>query len=248
LLLHIYRTPSIGVLFRYYKEDSITERICVCPTLEGAVSAFPYKGEFVNVLMRRRKDNYLAIYTTETNRFLDWNEISDKVPDSYLTKECWILEPFKSKPQIIKVKKLTLSKYNKHVNLYGGQVKEFEYEADTVEYDRCKEFILLSKRMLNKFSKIANEYNFKIEVMENKHIHLEHIYGVRSTKKYRWIKVNAFIPSGVSIAPLWLLDNEQNNFAIRKKIIFKEGVYTNKNIKDYYCYNDFDKELIENAV
>lgn len=226
-------TPRVPV-YRCKEEDNTTKRICVCPSLEEAVSAFPYKGYFVNSLLMRKKDNYLSVFTTETDKYLDHEQIHDRVPDSHLTKEHWILEPFKAKPQIIKINKLTLTGYNKYICEYHGQVKELDYEPDTVQYDRYEEFTLLSRQMFNKFRKIAENNEMSIDILEDRHMRLMHRYDVPSTKRYRWIVIRVYIPSGVSVAPLWLLNDKQNEFAMRKKILFREGVEVDYDDDDIY--------------
>lgn len=226
----IPRVPT----YRCKEEDSTTKRICVCPSLEEAISAFPYKGYFANFSLRRKKDNYLSVFKANTDKYLDHEQINDRVPDSHITKEHWILEPFKSKPQIIKINKLILTGYNKYTCEYHGQVKELEYEADTVQYDRYEEFTLLSKKMFNKFCKIVNSNGMGIDVLEDRHMRLMHLHDVPSTKRYRWIVVRVYIPSGVSVAPLWLLNDKQNEFAMRKKILFREGVEVDYDADDIY--------------
>jgi hypothetical protein len=221
-------------IYRCKEEDSITKRICVCPSLEEAISAFPYKGYFANFLLTRKKDNYLSVFKTNTDNYLDHEQIHDRVPDPHITKEHWLLEPFKSKPQIIKINKLTLTGYNKYTYEYHGQVKELEYEADTVQYDRYEEFTLLSKQMFNKFCKVADNNGMSIDILEDRHMRLMHRYDVPSTKRYRWIVVKVHIPSGVSVAPLWLLNDKQNEFAMKKKILFIEGVEVDYDDDDIY--------------
>lgn len=212
--------------YRCKDEDSSIKRICVCPTIRDAISAFPYKGKFVNWDMRRKKNNYLSVYKLKSNNFLTDEQILDKVPDAYLTKEHWILEPVKATPTLIKIKKLTLSKYNKYTSEYSGEVKSLEYETDISDCDREEEFVFISKKNFKKFSKIAAQNNIQVEVLEDKHVQMpHHYYNDPTTKKYRWIKVKIHIPAGVSIAPLWLIDEEQNNLAMRKKFSIKEWVY-----------------------
>lgn len=212
-------------------EDITQRRICVCPTIKDAINAFPYKEDIVNWHMKFYKDTYLAVYDINTNDYISDKELNGLVPDVHITKEHWILNPFKIKPQMLKIKDMKLEHYNMYLNKHYGFLKKLEYEMDTVNYDRTEEFIFLSKNLYNKFVKIANELCMSIELIEDKHIHLQTFYFIETTKKYRWIKVKVFVPAGVSLSKLWLLNNNQNKFALRKKILFEE-------------YKEFDIELI----
>ena len=223
--------PRIPI-YRCEEEDNITPRICVCKTLEGAVGAFPYKGYFVNVLMRKKRDVYLNYYELESENYRSDKELQEYVPDAHITGEHWILNPVLATSHLIKIKKLVLSRFNKYTNTYSGAVKELEYENCIEDFDRVEEFIFLSKSNFNKFKKLSNKNNIKFEILEDKHMKLAHYYCSNTTKNYRWIKVKAFVPAGADLTSLWLLNDKQNDFAIRKKILFREA-YNFDEIEDF---------------
>lgn len=56
---------------------------------------------------------------------------------------------------------------------------------------------------------MAKNQGMTVEVLEDRHVHLTHKYNSVSTKNYRWIVVRVYIPSGISVAPLWLLNDKQ---------------------------------------
>jgi len=208
--------------YRCKDEDDTTKRICVCPSIKEAISAFPYKGEFVNCDMKFKKNNYLSVFNTESTNFLSDEAIHDKVPDSHITKEHWLLEPFKATANIIKIKKLILSGFNKYICEYHGDVQDLEYETAVMDSDRDEEFVFISKDNFNRFSKVVNRTDIEAEVLEDKTAKLTHSYNIPTTKKYRWIKVKIHVPAGVSILPLWLIDEKQNNLALKKHFAIKE--------------------------
>ncbi|MDF2879600.1 MAG: hypothetical protein K0R54_157 [Clostridiaceae bacterium] len=222
--------------YRCENEESKTKRICVCPSIEDSISSFPYRNYFVNVAMRWKKNNYLAVFKINTEKFLSSEELIDKVPDAFLTNEYWILEPFCATAELIKIKKLTLSKFVKYVSEFTGNVKELEYESEVTNYDRVEEFILINKRNYKKFCKIAKENNMTIEILEDKYVNLQHYYYSATTKNYRWIKVRVFIPAGTNISPLWLIDDRQNEFALRKKFSIRE--WTKDDYENFDCNED----------
>lgn len=215
--------PRIPV-YRCEGENSTISRICVCRKLEEAISAFPYKSIFVNRIMHINLRNYLTIYKLKSNDYVLSDDLKDYVPDSHLTNECWIKSPVKAKPNLIKVKKLLLSNYNKYIDEYYGQVKELDYENSVENYERVEEYVLLSKSLFNKFKKIADIQNIKLEILEDEYNNLGHYYTFNcSTKRFRWIKVRLTIPAGADLRKIWYLDYKQNEFLNRKKLILRKA-------------------------
>lgn len=203
-------------------EDTNIKRICVCETIQDAISAFPYKKYFVNEHMRLFASSYMTVYKFDTDGYVPNKDVQKLVPDAHLTNEIWLKNNIKAKPEIIKITKLKLSGYNQYTNTYSGFVKELEYEKAIEDRNREIEFTILSKRTYNKFVKAALKNNIKIKIIEDTHKKLENYYWQPTTKNYRYIKLKAYIPSGESIAELWLIDDEQNNFITRKRISLKK--------------------------
>lgn len=210
--------------YRCELEDGTIPRICVCKKLEEAISAFPYKSLFVNKSMRTNMRNYLAMYKIESNDYILSEELKDYIPDVHLTNECWITSPVKARTNLIKIKDLRLRGFNKYINEYYGQVSLLDYENSIENYERVEEYVLLSKGLLNKFKKITEKENIKLEILEDEHNHLGHYYTfLCSTKNYRWIKVKLTIPPGADLTAIWHLDDKQNKFLYRKNLIVQKA-------------------------
>lgn len=227
--------------YRCKDEDATIPRVCVCPTLEGAIGAFPYKSYYVNEYMRRRNENYLVYHKIPTTNleYKTNEEIKELVPDSHITKEYWILNNFKSKPNIIKVKKIKLSNYNKHIDEYSGFVEEFEYEKSIEDYDREMEYIFVDKQFFKKAIRFAIENNISYEILEDNHYHLwyerykvTNINFNGTTKKYRWIKVKFNIPKNFDVSQLWVINNYHNDFLQKKNITTRPFIMDEENRKE----------------
>lgn len=227
--------------YRCKDEDSTIPRVCVCPTLEGAVGAFPYKSYYINKHMNFREQNYLTYYKIQNNnlKYKTDEEIKDLVPDSHITNEHWILDKFKATPTTIKVKRLELSSYHSYINEYSGFVTEFEYEKSIENYDRTEEITFINKQFFNKAIKFANKNNISYEIIEDTYYNLwyrryiiKNINFNGTTKKYRWIKVKFYIGKGIDISELWIINNNQENFAEKKNISIRPFVIKEKNRKD----------------
>jgi hypothetical protein len=95
-------------------EDRTIPRVCVSPTLEGAVTGFAhsYKFQMSTALM----STFLYVYEIDAckigcNNIKFWNQITNYVPDAYKTKEAWIMKEFTCKPKIYRF--TTLDKYER---------------------------------------------------------------------------------------------------------------------------------------
>lgn len=239
--------------YRCEDEDNTIKRVCVCPTLKDSLGAFPYKGHYVNNLMRRRNENYLAYYEIPVGslNYKTDKEIHDLVPDSHITKEHWVLENFKAKSNIIKLKKFKLSSYNKYINEYSGFVEELEYENSIEDYDRECEYVFIDKRFFKQAIKFAKENNISYEILENTHHHLwydkfviKNLNYNGTTKRYRWQRVKFNIPKGVDIAKLWIINNNQNNFIKRKNLQLQPFVVDEESREDLIEYLMFGDMLM----
>lgn len=236
--------------YRCEGEDNTIKRVCVCPTLKDSLGAFPYKGFYINELMGRRDNNYLAYYEIPTKglNYKTNEEINDLVPDSHITKEHWVLDSFKAKANIIKLKKFQLSYYNRYINEYSGFVEELEYEKSTENYDREEEYVFIDKQFFKQSINFAKENNISYEILEDTHHHLWYNkFVIRNmnyngtTKRYRWQRVKFNIPKGVDIAKLWIINNNQNNFIKRKNLQLQPFVIDEENREDlieYLMYAD----------
>lgn len=216
--------------YRCKDEDNTIPRVCVCTTLEGAVGAFPYKRYFVNEYSWVRDEIYLTYYKIPVNdlEYKTDEELKELVPDAHITKEHWILNSFKAKPYIIKVNKLTLSNFNKYINEYTGFVDKFQYEHSVENYDRTTEYTYIDKQFFKKAIEFAKSNNISYEIIEDKHSNLSYRRFVAksidykgTTKRYRWIKVKFNIPKGSDMSGLWIVNNKQNDFIIRKNILIQ---------------------------
>lgn len=238
--------------YRCEGEDNKIKRVCVCPTLKDSLGAFPYKGYYVNNLMRSRNENYLAYYEipVEGLNYKTDKEIHDLVPDSHITKEHWVLDSFKAKPTIIKLKCLQLSSYNKYIHEYSGFVTYLDYENSVEDYDREAEYTFIDKRFFKQAIKFAKDNNISCEILEDMHHHLwydkftiRNINYNGTTKRYRWQKVKFNIPKGVDMAKLWIINNDQNNFVKRKNLKIHPFVINEENREDfieYLMYGDME--------
>lgn len=231
--------------YRCEGEDNKFKRVCVCPTLKDALGAFPYKGHYVNELMKNRNENYLVYYKIPANglTYKTDEEIKDLVPDAHITKEHWILDNFKAKPQMIKLKKFELSSYNKYTNTYSGFVKELEYENAIENYDREAEYVFIDKKFFKQAIKFAKDNNISYEILEDSHHHLWYNRFVikdlnynGTTKKYRWQQVKFNIPKGIDISGLWIINNNQNDFAKKKNLQINPFVIDEDNRDDIIEY------------
>lgn len=236
-------TPRIPK-YRCKNENDSIDRICVCPTLEEAIGAFPYKSILVNNMDLLTK--YLSVYEFNTDNYMDANEIAQYVPDVHLTNEHWVLNEHTIKPKIIKINNLKLSHYNKYINEEYGYVKECDYEYSVENYDRECEYIILSKYFLKRLFKIAKAENIKVDILEDEYAHLRHYKGYNSvtTKRYRWIKVKLFVPKGSDLSQIWILDNKQQLY-FRKKEIFIEKNTVRLTDEEFYKkeYEEWEKMM-----
>lgn len=231
--------------YRCDGENDTIKRICVCPTLKDALGAFPYKGYYVNNLMTCRNENYLVYYEIPKNEVIYKTdlEINDLVPDAHITKEHWILNSFKAKPNLIKLNKFVLSNYNKYINEYSGFVKELEYENSTEDYDREVEYIFIDKEFSKKAINFAINNNISYEIIEDSYYHLWYKRFVikdmkynGTTKRYRWQKIKFNIPKGTDIADLWIINDKQYKFIDRKNIRLQPFIVDESNREDLIEY------------
>ena len=95
-------------------EDRTIPRVCVSPTLEGAVTGFAhsYKFQISTTIM----NTFLYVYEIDAckigcNNIKFWNQITNYVPDAYKTKEAWIMKEFTCKPKIYRF--TSLDKYER---------------------------------------------------------------------------------------------------------------------------------------
>lgn len=219
-------TPRIPK-YRCKNEDSTTPRVCACTTLKDAIGAFPYKCLYVNQHMSYRDESYLVFYKIPNKnlKYKTNEEINSLVPDAHITKEHWILNSFKAKPTMIKIKNITLSNYNKYIDEYSGFVKELEYEKSEEDYDRTAEYTFVDKQFFKEAINFAKENNISYEILEDTYHHLWHRrYFISSinyngtTKRYHLLKIKFYIPKGTDISQLWLINDKHNDFLKRKNI------------------------------
>lgn len=213
--------------YRCKDEDDTIARVCVCPTLEGAVGAFPYKTYYFNQYINYRDEYYLVYYKIPTANleFKTSEELKDLVPDSHITKEHWILNRFKATPTMIKINKFRLSGFNKYTNEYSGFVTNLEYEKSKEDYDRKFEYTFVDKQFFNKAIKFAKKHDISYEILEDTYYHLWYRqYVIKdldfngTTKRYRFLKVQFNIPKGVDVSELWIINNKYNDWLKKKNI------------------------------
>lgn len=219
-------------------ENASLKRICTCPSLKDAVRAFPYKGCFVNYDMRIYKGAYLNYYKVSTKglKYKTNKELTDLVPDAHITKEHWVLEDFVATPNIIRISNIKLSKYNKYINEYYGDVEEFEYEKPIEDFDREFQFTLVGK-FAKEALQTAKQHNFNYEIIEDSYQHLAHMKFVHikkdykgSDKNYRYMKIKFSIPKGVDLSSLWYIDAKQNKFLKKKRLCLNPCNITKENL------------------
>jgi hypothetical protein len=232
------------------KENNTIDRICVCERLSDTIGALPHKGYLINDLMRNRNEVYLTYYAIEKDKvkYMDNTQVKKFVDDAHLTGECWILNSFKAAPKMIKIKKLTLDRYNKYTNNYYGFTKEFEYENSIENHDRTFEYTFADKNIFKEAIKFAKDNNIQYKVLEDKYHHLWHktfCFNNMSnyngtTKKYRLRKVQFNVTADIDIAKLWLINNKQYELFDKKNIRIKPFIINDDDfdimdyLMDYY--------------
>lgn len=127
-------------------EDRTIPRVCVSPTLEGAVTGFAhsYKFQISTAIM----NTFLYVYEIDAckigcNNIRFWNQITNYVPDAYKTKEAWIMKEFTCVPKIYRFS--SIDKYEREPQI--GKVytdivlnKEVLLEIlETYELNECNQ-------------------------------------------------------------------------------------------------------------
>lgn len=234
--------------YRCKNENDTIKRVCVCSSLEGAIGAFPYKHTLVKNVMDNGNEGYLTVYEvpSEEVKHLTDSEIKDFVPDSHLTKEHWVLNSFKSKAELIKIKTIELSNYNMYTNEYTGFVENISYEKSVESFERECEYTFVWKKYLKDAINYANTYGIKYEIIEEVYNHLHYINYVientnytGTTKRYKLTKIRFYIPKNKDVSELWLINHNQQEYSLKKNIMLKPFLATKKDLEDIQnCYEE----------
>lgn len=231
-------------------EDTNIKRICVTKTLEQAIGAFPYKRVFMNETIPMRNESYLAVYKTDmaNKEYLNDKEINKYVPDAHITNEHWILNSFNCKPYLIRVKNLKLSSFSKYTDEWSGFVKSIDYDKSKENYDREMTYSYIDKKFLKKALDFAKKNNIKYSLLDQCRGHLYHrTYALfmfciekyfGTSKTHLLTKIQFYIPKNVDVSNLWIINEEQNKWSIKKNLSFK---LFNKSIYDELrkCEEDY---------
>lgn len=142
-------------------ENKEIKRICLSDSIEGCLSAIPYKPQ--NSMSKKK----ITIYKGDFDKYIGYKELyfSGKVPDAYLTHEHWILDPVQ-----MTGKHVYLKNFESNYEYVPDEKKHQDFIKNTIsilrknKYKNIKELILvlqkntMAEAMLTILPEIMNSY------------------------------------------------------------------------------------------
>lgn len=203
--------------YRCKEEDDTIKRISVAQTIEDAISGFPYK----KILVNKCRGGLLTVYELKVKRkdVVFWQDLHYLVPDSHLTKECWIMKETPGIGKIVDIKNITLTGYDKYCEEYVGQVNNLIYR-DTKIIEDCKmPLLVVDKENYKKLIEILSVDNLKYSISEsgkNKFYKLNgyHYSAGTTEEEYEWWNFEIELNSGYDNEELWKLKGKLRNLML----------------------------------
>ena len=210
-------TPRIPK-YRCKEEDETIKRISVGQTIEDAISGFPYK----KILANKCHGGLLTVYELKAKRkdIVFWQDLQYLVPDSHLTKECWIMKETIGLGKIIDIKNITLERYDKYCEEYVGQVDNLVYVDTKIMKDTKLPLLVVNRGNYEKLIEILKEDNLNYSICEsgkNKFYKLDACYYSSGTteKEYEWWDIEIELNSGYDNEELWKLKGKLRNLMLK---------------------------------
>lgn len=258
--LFIPRVPK----HRCEEEDDAIKRISVARNIKDAISGFPSKDYFVNTYKTYYKrnidekgnivqDRFITVYELKAKRkdIVFSEDLEYLVPDSHLTKECWIMKETVGVGRIINVKNITLTGYNDYAWCYHGTVDKLEFEESKAINNYDLKTVVINKEDFEKLIELLNINNLEYKIVDkgrNKFYYTDFdaICG-QTEEEYDWWEIVISVEKGFECAEVWKMigkiDREYINIgAIHETFGAEydeeemEEMYLDS-IVDYYLYD-----------